>query len=273
MYAWDSITVHGPTASAERPNRKKTLQQLTNEHNYWKMRWTKWEAQSKPKQVSNIFCGVEVWFTGYTDKVSYYHLRQMVLENGGKVRYMFSPVTTTHVVCTNLAAAKERFMRRHQNVRVVHPDWILHSVKQKIRLPERNYRVLKNTQEKTLDDIVPVTKRNTRRKIDSGAHVIPPDATSRPNKLDELTTTRILFLRNTKEVAMKSKDCPADKQPTPIQKQKTSRQLRLAAQQRRKVLRTKFNVYPKAIFDAVPKAHTHNNQLKNTMNYFASVTN
>jgi hypothetical protein len=55
MYAWDSITVHGPTASAERPNRKKTLQQLTNEHNYWKMRWTKWEAQSKPKVHFHYF--------------------------------------------------------------------------------------------------------------------------------------------------------------------------------------------------------------------------
>jgi hypothetical protein len=60
--------------------------------------------------------------------------------------YMFSPVTTTHVVCTNLASAKERIMKLHQRVHVVHPDWILHSVKQKKRLPESDYLVLKNVQ-------------------------------------------------------------------------------------------------------------------------------
>jgi hypothetical protein len=37
------------------------------------------------QQVSTIFSGVEIWFTGYTDKLSYYHLRQLVLANGGKV--------------------------------------------------------------------------------------------------------------------------------------------------------------------------------------------
>jgi hypothetical protein len=49
MYGLDNIYLHGPSTSAERLDRRRGLHWTTIELDYWKNRWMKWQAQSKPK--------------------------------------------------------------------------------------------------------------------------------------------------------------------------------------------------------------------------------
>jgi hypothetical protein len=89
--------IHGPSDSAERANRFPTAKKRKwyhgeeqQEHLFYK------QQEDDPitlnhhvEVVSSLFKGKKVYFEGYTgQKMSALYMKKMVLENGGKVRFV-----------------------------------------------------------------------------------------------------------------------------------------------------------------------------------------
>jgi hypothetical protein len=91
---------------------------------------------------------------GYTENHSILHLKNLILENGGDVRYEFLLTnfsfyfnkTITHIICRNLSDANTRYFSKKQDgsrkVNVVLPNWVSDSCSEGKRLPESKYNVL-----------------------------------------------------------------------------------------------------------------------------------
>jgi len=75
---------------------------------------------------SDIFAGVSIWVNGYTNP-SYDELKLLVRENGGEFQHFFSKTHVTHVIASNICESKIKNLKR--NDKVVHPNWIVESVK------------------------------------------------------------------------------------------------------------------------------------------------
>lgn len=107
-----------------------------------------------------LFGGVAIYFTGHTDKVGAYQLKQHVQKNGGKVNYAFSVTHTTHIVCTNLCASKLKSFSSttrplKKKIHVVHPDWIIESIKLGVLQPESKYEIVVTRDTASILDFMP----------------------------------------------------------------------------------------------------------------------
>ncbi|KNC97043.1 uncharacterized protein SPPG_07441 [Spizellomyces punctatus DAOM BR117] len=102
-------------------------------------------SQQKPSSVSSIFDGVHVYVNGYVGSMDDLEFRKLIQSHGGTIALTLALRTVTHMVCTSLCASKTQKLlsARRATVKVVHPDWIIQSVKSGKRLPESSFGVIK----------------------------------------------------------------------------------------------------------------------------------
>eukprot|EP00112_Aurelia_sp_Birch-Aquarium-sp1_P007254 Seg179.3 transcript_id=Seg179.3/GoldUCD/mRNA.D3Y31 product="DNA repair protein REV1" protein_id=Seg179.3/GoldUCD/D3Y31 len=96
---------------------------------------------------SYIFDGVCIFVNGYTNPSSD-HLKQIMAEHGGHYQHYYSRRSCTHIIATNLPDSKVRELK---NEKIVHPDWIIESVKAGKQLPIHKYRLYCTAQGKSTD--------------------------------------------------------------------------------------------------------------------------
>ena len=97
-------------------------------------------------KVSQIFKGVSVYITGFTDPPSAV-LKEIVLRNGGSVQMFFSKTHVTHIVASNLPDFKVKLWK---NDMIVTPLWIVDCDAAQSRLSEAKY-ILYRTSENIKD--------------------------------------------------------------------------------------------------------------------------
>ncbi|XP_065060995.1 DNA repair protein REV1-like [Rhopilema esculentum] len=95
------------------------------------------------QQKSNIFEGVCIFVNGYTNPSSD-HLKQIMAEHGGQYQHYYSRRKCTHTIATNLPNSK---IKELKDEKVVHPDWIVESVKAGQLLPIEKYRLYSGKKE------------------------------------------------------------------------------------------------------------------------------
>eukprot|EP00794_Sanderia_malayensis_P015420 gene15420-16993_t len=93
---------------------------------------------------SRIFNGVCIFVNGYTNPTSD-HLKQIMAEHGGLFQHYYSKRICTHIIATNLPDSK---IREIKNEKVVHPNWIMDSVKAGKCLPCETYLLYKTAHHK-----------------------------------------------------------------------------------------------------------------------------
>jgi len=96
--------------------------------------------------ISRIFEGMVFFINGFTP-LPVEELRALVHEHGGHVA-AYETSNVTHILCTNLPHAKLKQRRAqklargaHQQLPVIHPDYILASIEQGRRLPPADFLV------------------------------------------------------------------------------------------------------------------------------------
>eukprot|EP01060_Flectonema_neradi_P039044 TRINITY_DN8432_c0_g1_i2.p1 TRINITY_DN8432_c0_g1~~TRINITY_DN8432_c0_g1_i2.p1 ORF type:complete len:284 (+),score=28.96 TRINITY_DN8432_c0_g1_i2:87-938(+) len=101
-------------------------------------------AETIPK---TLFQGVVIQInTGVLcEDISAYHMEQLVNYYGGKVTY-FGGKFVTHVVTNSLSATKtltatKRMGRASGGASYVRPEWIIHSLRKGVRLPETDFGI------------------------------------------------------------------------------------------------------------------------------------
>ncbi|KAI8812064.1 BRCT domain-containing protein [Cladochytrium replicatum] len=94
---------------------------------------------------TGIFKGITVYFNGFLGSThSDLTIKEMLQENGGSYTPFFSKTTVTHMICTSLANSKILKLTSTKKISsqfVVHPDWLVDSVKAGKRLPESKYQL------------------------------------------------------------------------------------------------------------------------------------
>ncbi|KAI8825940.1 BRCT domain-containing protein [Fimicolochytrium jonesii] len=111
---------------------------------YMAARKAKLHAQG-PEAVSGMFKGCCFYVNGYQNGVSDLDLRALIQRHGGTLSITLGMRTVTHMVCTALAGGKTQKLlagRKPTTLRIVRPEWVLDSVKEGRRLPERGYGVI-----------------------------------------------------------------------------------------------------------------------------------
>lgn len=95
------------------------------------------------KAETDLFKGVTVFFTGYTDKFNIMQLKNQLQKHGATTSYAFSATHTTHIVCTNLSASKMKTFssKPKRRLHIVHPNWIIDSIKAHEMQPESKYDI------------------------------------------------------------------------------------------------------------------------------------
>ncbi|EMD46231.1 deoxycytidyl transferase, putative [Entamoeba histolytica KU27] len=104
-----------------------------------KLQQQQFDEQRKKYGKRNIFKGVAVWITGRTHP-SASILRSLILQNGGKYLMKYSSSEVTHIVATQLSYQHQiQFERKI----VVHPNWIIDSIKYGTLQATTNYSLQK----------------------------------------------------------------------------------------------------------------------------------
>eukprot|EP00668_Euglena_longa_P012256 GGOE01014691.1.p1 GENE.GGOE01014691.1~~GGOE01014691.1.p1 ORF type:complete len:318 (+),score=23.04 GGOE01014691.1:30-956(+) len=98
-------------------------------------------------QYPQVFKGLTFYFSsGCFASIPAYHLTKLVALHGGRVQPFFSRAAT-HVLCQNLTVSKEKELKKKlghgRQVKFIHPDFVLDSVKSGELKPERDYLVVK----------------------------------------------------------------------------------------------------------------------------------
>ncbi|EDR23817.1 DNA polymerase IV, putative [Entamoeba dispar SAW760] len=108
------------------------------------------DEQKKKYGKGNLFRGVVVWITGRTHP-SASILRSLILQNGGKYLMKYSSSEVTHIIATQLSYQHQiQFEKRI----VVHPNWIIDSIKYGTLQAITNYNPQKmNKKQKQLSDL------------------------------------------------------------------------------------------------------------------------
>ncbi|KAI9098345.1 BRCT domain-containing protein [Phlyctochytrium arcticum] len=121
-------------------------------------------AEQAPAKQSNLFHGAVFYLNGYLGSaVSDLHLRDLVYIHGGSIALGLALRTVTHMVCTSLAGGKKQKLltRRKNGLKIVSPEWILDSVKNKRRMPEVNYTVINDETQLSISEFTTQGKSQT----------------------------------------------------------------------------------------------------------------
>lgn len=155
----------------------------------------KWPAETKKiilKAETNLFNGVAIYFNGHTDKVGVLQLKQAVQKNGGMVNYAFSVTHTTHIVCTNLCASKLNAFSGtrplKKKIHIVHPDWIIDSLKAHELQPESKYEIVVTKDTTTIMDFLPSKedqKADSKSEAKADSDDGKEDSSSTSNEAEE----------------------------------------------------------------------------------------
>merc|ERR1719474_944732 len=106
------------------------------------------KEHSADMELKGIFEGVTVYFNGRTEDLSNYHLKKVVVLNGGSFRVNMSK-DVTHVITNNLCRSKiNRAVDRMGKARAnqafyVRAGWITDSMRNGKRMKEKEYLVFK----------------------------------------------------------------------------------------------------------------------------------
>ncbi|XP_063679934.1 DNA repair protein REV1-like isoform X1 [Bolinopsis microptera] len=116
-------------------------------------------------RISNIFKGVSIYITGFTNPPSSV-LKEIVLRNGGSVTMFFSKTHVTHIIASNLPDFKVKLWK---NDMIVTPQWIVDCDAAQSRLSEAKY-ILYRTSENIRDMM---TSRVEVYPIKNASKIIP----------------------------------------------------------------------------------------------------
>ena len=108
-----------------------------------------------------IFAGCLMYIDGRTEgasELSAHSLTALIRLHGGRTSPLMSRTHTTHVLATNLTLSKHRkemkqavgMGRGRGRVQVVRPEWVRESIREGRRLDERQWRVVKDVQQREL---------------------------------------------------------------------------------------------------------------------------
>ncbi|KAJ2589769.1 deoxycytidyl transferase [Coemansia sp. RSA 1797] len=123
-------------------NEGTVVPEFGDSHTYFDQRKRKLAEQAqqraeKAPRYKPIFAGVVFHINGYTQP-SQYELKRLLIERGGKFLHYLSKTQVTHIIASNLARSKEKELR---NYKVVHPEWVVESVRENKMLPWHAYRL------------------------------------------------------------------------------------------------------------------------------------
>lgn len=103
---------------------------------------------------SDLFGGICIHVNGYTVP-SHSELKDIMAEQGGSFENYFSSERVTHIICSNLTDQKLKLYAKERNpVPVVHPNWIVESIRAGTLLPHTNFlldRLRKDRNQRVLD--------------------------------------------------------------------------------------------------------------------------
>lgn len=147
-----------------RDKRRKLRDQFRESNNY---------ELASSSETSHLFQNLVFHIDGRTSHHTAQELQYIIFRNGGQYeQYYFAgsggSSVVTHIIATNLAAAKVKQYRSMRNPPfIVHPQWILDSVKLGSLQPEVQYQlpVMRDDTQKTLP--VRVTKPNVQPGTDN----------------------------------------------------------------------------------------------------------
>ncbi|KAJ2747971.1 deoxycytidyl transferase [Coemansia sp. BCRC 34301] len=97
-------------------------------------------AATAPRR-DQIFAGVVFHINGYTQP-SHYELKLLLVERGGRFLHYLSKKQVTHIIASGLTMSKEKEFR---NYKIVHPEWVVDSVKAQKMLSWQRYSIFSNT--------------------------------------------------------------------------------------------------------------------------------
>ena len=116
-------------------SRKQQQQQKQQEH----LRRKEGGEEGSSFRLSRLFEGVCIHVNGYTVP-SHQELKDIMAEYGGSFENYFSNTRVTHIICSNLTDAKlKQYSKERNPVPVVHPRWILESIRAGQVLPHSRY--------------------------------------------------------------------------------------------------------------------------------------
>lgn len=122
-------------------------------------------------------------------------LKNILQKHGAITNYYFVASQTTHIVCTNLCASKLQSSAkgRKKRVFIVHPNWIIDSVKAQKALPEKDYEIIVTGDTTSiLDYMTKEPKQQTNDGVEAlpgAAEALPQVATSTSLNLSSDTNT------------------------------------------------------------------------------------
>ncbi|ELP85335.1 DNA polymerase IV, putative [Entamoeba invadens IP1] len=102
------------------------------------------ELEKNKFRCGNLFEGVVIWVTGNTTPTASV-LRTLVVQRGGKCEMKYSTKNVTHIVATNLSLSHKM---KYEGKVVVHPNWILDSIKFGTKQSTDQYDVINKSKEK-----------------------------------------------------------------------------------------------------------------------------
>ena len=144
--ATDSST--GAGTSPPSPASASSAKEAEEDPNSWddhrsymqvKRRKLREQYLSLGERQSNIFAGATIYVNGYTQPEAD-ELKRMVQAHGGGYEYMPYSSRITHVIATNLPAAKIRRLSERSTT-VCTPAWIVDSVRAGEQLPVERYKL------------------------------------------------------------------------------------------------------------------------------------
>ena len=130
-----------PQARLKRQKKTRTVG-TTTACSYMQVKRRKLREQylSLGERQSNIFAGATIYVNGYTQPEAD-ELKRMVQAHGGGYEYMPYSSRITHVIATNLPAAKIRRGLSRRRPTVCKPAWIVDSVRAGEQLPVKQYEL------------------------------------------------------------------------------------------------------------------------------------
>ncbi|KAI9274686.1 hypothetical protein BDA99DRAFT_498241 [Phascolomyces articulosus] len=103
--------------------------------------------ESSSQAVPQIFNGLSIYINGYTNPPQS-ELRRQIIIHGGDYQHYLKKSNVTHIIASNLTQAKCNEFRAYK---VVKPEWLMDSIRQKQLLPWNEYRITgKDTAQKEL---------------------------------------------------------------------------------------------------------------------------
>ncbi|CAB4028229.1 DNA repair REV1-like isoform X1, partial [Paramuricea clavata] len=126
------------------------------------------------KVLSDLFKNIVIFVNGYTVPSSD-ELKRLMKTHGGGFQHYYSRSKCTHIIATNLPDSK---IKELKGEKVVHPDWILESIKAGKLLPYHKYLLYgagrKYGENKSLKNVIRPSNAIVKASCNESSHTLLP---------------------------------------------------------------------------------------------------